>query len=69
VVGRGELAAAIRAGFFGNAQEVEHAEAALALLIRDLDMADAALARFTVKYGEEVVDPLTELRLRLQRGE
>jgi hypothetical protein len=69
VVDRGELAATIRKGFFGSAEEVEAAGAALAALLTDLDQMDAALARAQVKYGEEVVDPLTELRLRLQRGE
>lgn len=69
VADRGDLAAAIRKGFFGNADEVELAEAALTLLVRDLDMADAALERYRANYGEEVADPLTELRLRLQRGE
>jgi hypothetical protein len=69
VADRGELAETIRKGFFGSAEEVEAAGAALAALLSDLDQMDAALARAKVKYGEEVVDPLTELRLRLQRGE
>jgi hypothetical protein len=63
------LAATIRKGFFGSAEEVEAADAALATLVADLDQAQAAVERYQAKYGEVVADPLTELRLRLQRGE
>jgi len=63
------LAEAVRRGFFGNAEEVEAAGAALAVLLADLDQLEAAVARYQAKYGEAVADPLTELRLRLQRGE
>jgi hypothetical protein len=63
------LPATIRKGFFGSAEEVEAADAALAALVAELDQARAAVERYRVKYGEAVADPLTELRLRLQRGE
>jgi len=69
VAERGDLAAVIRAGFFGSGEEVVKAEIALTQLLSDLDQLDAAMRRSVAKYGEEVVDPLTELRLRLQRGE
>jgi len=63
------LPATIRKGFFGNAEEVEAADAALAALVSELDQTRAAVERYRAKYGEAVADPLTELRLRLQRGE
>lgn len=69
VADRGELAATIRKGFFGSAEEVEAAGVALAALLSDLDQLEAAVERYQAKYGEVVADPLTELRLRLQRGE
>jgi len=69
VAERGDLAGVIRAGFFGSGEEVVKAEVALTQLISDLDQLDAAVRRYAAKYGEEVVDPLTELRMRLQRGE
>jgi len=69
VADRGELAATIRKGFFGDADEVRAAEAALTALVSDLDQLQAAAERYRAKFGEEVVDPLTELRLRLQRGD
>jgi hypothetical protein len=69
VAERGDLAARIRRGFFGNQDEIEDAEVALAVLLSAVDQAEAALARYAAKYGEAVADPLTELRLRLQRGE
>lgn len=63
------LAETIRKGFFGNAEEVEAAGAALAVLLSDLDQLEAAVERYRINYGEVVSDPLTELRLRLQRGD
>ena len=69
VEGRGGLAEEIRKGFFGNAEEVEAAGAALAVLLADFDQMETALQRYRAQYGEQVADPLTELRLRLQRGE
>jgi hypothetical protein len=66
---RAEAARVIRAGFFGDADEVRLAEETLAVVLSDLDQLDAAVDRYKMMYGEAVADPLTELRLRLQRGE
>lgn len=64
-----ERAEVIRKGFFGDAEQVRLAEAMLVALIAEFDQLEAAVARYQAKYGEAVADPLTELRLRLQRGE
>jgi hypothetical protein len=64
-----ERAEVIRRGLWGNVEEIALAEEALALLISDFDQLEAAVERYRINYGEAVTDPLTELRLRLQRGD
>jgi hypothetical protein len=66
---RNSYAASIRKGFWGGEEEISAAERALAALISDLDQLAAEVVRYRARFGEDVADPLTELRLRLQRGE
>jgi hypothetical protein len=62
-----ELAAQARAGMWGNQHEAQVGEEAVTALVAKIDQLEAELARWHARYGEEVVDPLTELRMRMQR--
>jgi len=64
-----DLLAIIRTGLWGDANEVTDAEEAIVLLTQYVDQLEASLVRYQMKFGEDVADPLTELRLRLMRGE
>jgi hypothetical protein len=66
---KNDLAETIRKGFFGDAEEVQAASAALDVFVSRLDQLEAERETWRARYGEAVADPLTELRLRLQRGE
>lgn len=66
---REALRATISKGFWGDQEEIAAAESALAAFFAYVEQLEAAVRNYQAKYGEAVADPLTELRLRLQRGE
>jgi len=63
-----ELVARARAGVWGNADEARLAEEAISALVARIDQLEAELVRWHARFGEEVADPLTVLRMKMQDG-
>lgn len=62
-----ELVAKARTGMYGNAEEARAGEEAVAAMAARIEQLEAELDHFRARFGEMVADPLTELRMRLQR--
>ena len=63
------MVARARTGVWGNADEARAAEEAIAALQARIDQLEAEVTRWRAKYGEDVADPLLELRMRMMRGD